>query len=346
MSTRALFALATVATTLALPADLQAAPNLEPPLAEGLAGPLQLAVDGKTVYIAQGFSSTLAIIGPKGRTDVQLPGLTGVDARNGRVLFTTREGEPGVAPASATLRELNADGTSTMLADVLAYEQSANPDQVNTYGFEGIAADCAAQLPAEIGPPEYTGQVDSNPFAVAIADHGAYIADAGANAILHVTQDGAVHTVAVLPPQPAVIDAAAAQALGLPACVVGLTYRFEPVPTDVEVGRNGFLYVTTLPGGPEDPSLGARGSVYRINPHTGRIKRVMTGLLGATNLSIGPQGRIFVSELFGGRVTRVDRHRITPLIELASPAGLEFANGRLYVGYDAFANGTVATIRP
>ncbi len=54
-----------------------------------------------------------------------------------------------------------------------------------------------------------------------------------------------------------------AAALELPDCVVGVTYAFEPVPTDVEVGKDGYLYVTTLPGGPESPALGARGSSGR-----------------------------------------------------------------------------------
>ena len=54
-----------------------------------------------------------------------------------------------------------------------------------------------------------------------------------------------------------------------PACVVGEEYAFEPVPTDVEFGPDGWLYVSSLPGGPEDASLGARGAVFRVNPWTG-----------------------------------------------------------------------------
>lgn len=50
------------------------------------------------------------------------------------------------------------------------------------------------------------------------------------------------------------------------ACVVGHEYAFEPMPTDVEIGPDGWLYVSSFPGGPEDPSLGARGAIFRINP--------------------------------------------------------------------------------
>lgn len=78
---------------------------------------------------------------------------------------------------------------STVLADTLAYEQENNPDQVNSYGFQGLSAECAALVPAEIGG--------------------------------------------------------------------GAPHNFEPVPIDVEIGDDGMLYVSTLPGGPEGPELGA-----------------------------------------------------------------------------------------
>jgi hypothetical protein len=180
---------------------------------------------------------------------------------------------------------------------------------------------------------------------VAVSGRHHYVADAAANAIFDVSSNGDIRTVAVLPPQPIVVTAEIAAAQHLPDCVVGLTYNFEPVPTDVEVGREGALYVTTLPGGPEDPSLGARGSVYRINARSGKTTRIATGLLGATNLAIGPRGGIYVSELFANKVSRIVHGAPVTLIDVTSPAGLEFANGKLYVGYDVFANGSVATIR-
>ena len=60
------------------------------------------------------------------------------------------------------------------------------------------------------------------------------------------------------------------------ACTVGHKFYFEPVPTDVEV-HDGLLYVTTLPGGPEDPSLGARGKVYTVDPATGDVTKIGSG---------------------------------------------------------------------
>jgi hypothetical protein len=167
---------------------------------------------------------------------------------------------------------------------------------------------------------------------------------------LHVTpqrsSNGRISTVAVLPPIPFVVTAEVAAGLGLPDCVVGKTYNFEPVPTDVELGPNGLLYVTSLPGGPEDESLGARGSVFSVNLATGSVTKVAGGFLGATNLAISPNGTIYVAELFGNRISRVSGGGAVPVVDVPSPAGLEWANGKLYATVDVFGNGSVVTITP
>ena len=325
-------------------------PTLSAPLAQGLAGPLQIAVgDSGTVYAAQAFAGVLTKIGRHGTQDIATnPGgeIAGVDVRaNNSVLYTSSVfNADGVATATALNRLEH--GSSSMIADLYTYEATQNPDQGATYGFESIPADCAAQWPVEFaGPPSYMGGIDSHPYAVASAGPKTYVADAAMNAILEINRKGDIRTVAVLPPQPLVLSAEAVAANQFPECVTGLTYNFEPVPTDVEVGLNGMLYVTTLPGGPEDPSLGARGSVYRINPWTGESTQLATGFLGATNLALGRLGQIFVSELFAGKVSRVVNGAPETVLELPAPAGLEYANGKLYVSYDVFANGSVATIQ-
>jgi hypothetical protein len=325
-------------------------PTLSAPLAQGLAGPLQIAVDDDgSVYVAQDFAGVLTKIGRHGTKDIATnPGgeIAGVDVGDdNKVLYTSTNpdatGETVVAAALNRVRH----GDSSIVADLYNYEATQNPDQGATYGFESIPADCAALWPAAFGPTSYMGGIDSHPYAVASAGNKTYVADAAGNAILAINRKGDIRTVAVLPPQPTVVSADAVTANGFPACVTGLTYDFEPVPTDVEVGHDGMLYVTTLPGGPEDPSLGARGSVYQINPWTGETTQVATGFLGATNLALGRHGQIFVSELFGGKISRVVNGAPETVLEVPSPAGLEYANGKLYVSYDVFANGSVATIR-
>jgi hypothetical protein len=325
-------------------------PTLSEPIAQGLVGPLQIEVDGGTIYIAQSFAGVLTKVTKNGSTDiVSNPGgeVSGIAVKGKSIFYTAGNGE---LPAN-TVNRLR-KGESSVVVDTLEYEKANNPDAEQSYGIADLDADCAAAWPVEeAGPPSYTGaeNIDSHAYALANGDKEIYIADAGANAILALGRDGELRTVAVLPPQPTVITKEAADANGIPECAIGHTYNFEAVPTDVEIGHDGKLYVTTLPGGPEDPSLGARGSVYRISPFSGRVKQIATGFLGATNLALA-KGDIYVTELFGGRVSKVVDGGPETLIELPAPAGLEYANGKLYVSYDVFPpedgppNGIVATI--
>ncbi|MFN8109358.1 MAG: ScyD/ScyE family protein [Thermoleophilia bacterium] len=334
--------LAAIPAALALSAP---APTVSTPIATGLAQPLQLAVHHGDVLIAQG-SGTLTRIGADGtRTNIRIPNLDGLDARGGGAVVTTRAGNQETVTGSVLWR-VKADGTRRRVADLLAYEKRTNPDKVNTYGFTSIPADCAAKVPKADGPATYTGQIDSNPFAVLVRGSRTFVADAGANAILAVSGTGRVRTVAVLPPQPTVITKAGAKALKLPACAVGLTYNFEPVPTDVEAGPGNTLYVTTLPGGPEGPELGARGAVHRVNAVTGAVHTVGRGFLGATGVAVGPRGRVYVAELFANRISTPGAHGPVTVAKVSSPSGLEYASGRLYVTYDVFRNGSLATVGP
>ena len=139
---------------------------------------------------------------------------------------------------------------------------------------------------------------------------------------------------AVLPAQPLVITEAISAAAGMEGKCVGVTYNFESVPTDVEVGRDGWLYVTTLAGGPESPAFGARSSVYRVNPRNGQVKLVATGLAGATNLALH-NGKIYVAEFFAGRISVIKNGQPKPYLTLPGVVSMESGSGRhpsLYAG--------------
>jgi sugar lactone lactonase YvrE len=115
------------------------------------------------------------------------------------------------------------------------------------------------------------------------------------------------------------------------SCLLGETYAFEPVPTDVEVGRRGVLSVSTLPGGPEDPSAGARGSVYHVNPATGASTRFATGFASPTNLAVAGDGTTYVAELFGGRISKVTMNgAVSTFKEVNVPLALEVRGGFVY----------------
>ena len=149
---------------------------------------------------------------------------------------------------------------------------------------------------------QYTGEVDSHPYAVASLGDGSWaVADAGGNDILRVEPNGNVFTLAVLPNQPFKVTAEFAKENQLPKCTVGVTYRDEAVPTDVEVGPNGSLYVSTLPGG-----VGALGSVYKLSDRAYNTAHlVATGIPSATNLAVDKAGNIYVASLFAGLVFEV-----------------------------------------
>lgn len=339
-----LAAIATVLIGTQSAGAVQAPPG---PHADGLAGPLaiDLVHGGRTALVAQSDSGTASLVGSDGKVrDVfSEPGLDGIAAGPfGVVVYSVRDGDE-TGFTSSLLKVRFPWGATRTLADLGAYETAHNPDSVNTYGVQGLSDECAAQWPTdEIGPPSYPGQVDSNPYKLAVTIFGVYVADAGANAIWFVDWAGHIRTVGVLPPQPLVIPDDPSST-GVPECAAGKVYNFEPVPTDVEVTPRG-MFVSLLPGGPEGPELGARGSVVRLNPWTGRSNVVATGFAGATDLAVSPRGDIYVAELFGNNVSKVTRHGTETVAELPMPAAVAWGAGRLVVAYNVFDVGKLATI--
>ena len=325
-------------------------PPTEPvTVAEHLAGPLTFDVGaGRTLYVGQAFSSTLTMVDKKGQaTDLAagpVPGdVAAVSEREGVLTWAeTAYGEEG--PVSSTLMRRSIDGTVTMLADLFAYETANNPDASLSYGFQGLDEACASLLPPFLLPAG--GGVDSHPYGSVSVGGATYVADAGANAIFKVTDDGTVSTLAVIPGRSIMITEAMAAANDVPSCVADHVYVAEAVPTDVELGKNGALYVTSLPGGPEDDSLGANGSVYRVDPATGAVTLVASGFLGATGLAVAPNGTIYVAELFANKVSAISRDgTVSTVMELPSPAAVEWSNGRLYVSTNVFGDGSIVSFK-
>lgn len=338
-------AAAALAFTTALPAQ---AATVSDPILEDLVSPLGLAVgsDG-TVYVAQSFIGNLAE-SRKGEvsTIAQADFITGVEAKGRGTASFLANGE---------LRITNPSGKIRTLANLAEYEFANNPDKDIAYGLQGLSDSCldeieAADLPDEVLEaivPRF-GLPDANPYAVAILPNGdRVVADAGGNSLLRVTPGGAVSTLAVMPPRPAEINAQTAGEFGLPACTVGLTNNFDFVPTDVEYHK-GTLYVSSLPGGPEGSSpLGDRGGVFTVNPNTGATNQIGDGFAGATDVAVTKSGDVYVTELFGGRVSMLSGGGPVPVADLSEPVAIEAHKGKLYVSAGVFAGpGQVVIITP
>ena len=302
-------------------------------LTTAVGAPFNLAVRKGSVLVADGGAESIGRVEADGSVTTivsGVPGASGVAASGRYLAYTTTVG--GAPPVGISASGLTITGPKgfTKSADLLAYERARNPDAKIRYGVDNPSQCVIDELTKAGFPVSYTGLIDSHAYSVTAAGGRWVVADAGANALVTVTTSGKVSTLAVLPRHPMKITAAIAAQLGLADCVVGTVYNFESVPTDVEVGRDGFLYVTTLPGGPEDPSFGARGKVFRVNPWTGRHTEIASGLAGAVNLAIA-DGTIYVAELFGGRISKITHGRVSEYLALPGALAVEAGpRGTLY----------------
>lgn len=342
------------------PAAADSEPSTPETLAEGLVSPLRLALgaDDDTVLVTQNFAGILTLIrdddddnGQESTTtDIYTnPGWSvgGVETRGKTTFFVESlgagQGDPDAL--EGYLKAINASGEVRTIADLATFERTTNPDGFQHYGFGAdVSEQCLAEASAiENAPPaQYTGAVDSHPYATAVSGNTVYVADAGMNSITKVdAATGALSTLAVLPPRPATFTEEAAAALGIPGCV-GFEYAFEPVPTDVEIGPDGWLYVSSLPGGPEDPSLGARGAIFRINPWTGATQLWAEDILSPTGLAVADTGDVYVASMFGGEIIKIDAStgKRSQFLAENTPADVEISGRTLYATVDALGDPT------
>lgn len=300
-------------------------------------GPLQFAVAGRHIFVADSFTSTLNLVG-RSKPIATGPGNGGdiagvaVDKWSGALAYTSNN-----ASHSRTKLTILQRGHKPVVADLSGFERKYNPDQVNHYGVDHPTQCVRKALNKMHIPVRYTGIVDSHAYSVTSIGHGSWaVADAGGNDVLKVDRHGHVSLLSVLPRQPFKVTKAFAAASGLPTCVVGVTYNFEPVPTDVEVGRYGALYVTTLPGGAEAPG-GAPGKVYRVGWH--HAKQIASGFNGAVNLAIDRHGTIYVAEIFTGTIAKVWCGKPVRVGKVPSIVAIEYSHGRFYASTAPAATG-------
>ena len=321
--------LALAAPTVAPASAASPSPSGARTLDSSVLAPFQVAVRGGTVWWSDGAGGTVTRL-RNGHKQViaHINGeIAGVAVSGRRLAYTS---SPNGSFQRLTIRR---PGHKAIVANLKAYERTHNPDADRTYGIISGGNACARQFLAQAtgAPARYKGQIDSHPYQVEALPGGSWaVAEAAGNAVLRVNSRGRISTIAVLPRQATTFTKKMADAVGAPDCVVGVKYGFEPVPTDVERDRHGNLWVSLLPGGPEDPSLGARGAVYKITPR-GKVIRMARGFLGATNLAVRG-GKVYVAELFNNRISTVRRGHIVTVRSIQRPVAVEATKRNLFVG--------------
>ena len=364
-----------LAATLATPAqaDRYHPPDPKQPtvVAEGLVGPLSLAVgDGHEVYLTQSFAGLLSKVDRHGTVstvhELGLPPdageLTGV-AYSGRATFHIETDYSGAdGPVSHIVRTTKKGQRTVVSDDLWAYEVQNNPDGGQTYGFTDLDDSCAGALSTfEEGLPsgrempplsEYHGIVESHAYQLSVSRGTIYVADAAANAVLAVDRStGDISTVSVIPATAITFtkefnDSLEGQlGLDLPDCLVGEQYTPEPVPTDVQVGRRSMLYVSTLGGAAGESA--PLSKVYGVNPWTGSAAILADGLFGATGLAVADNGDMFVAEMFAGKVSVIKRHQHTAktVFTADSPSDVDLRGSTIYATTGVFGNGALVKYR-
>jgi glucose/arabinose dehydrogenase len=194
------------------------------------------------------------------------------------------------------------DGTWMNVVDVAAHEAAENPDG---------------------------GELDSNPYDLERVDDGYLVADAGANALLHVADDGTITTVAVFPDVMVEFPPGSGDMIPMQA-----------VPTSVTVGPDGAYYVGQLTGFPF-PVGGA--NVWRVVE--GEDPEIYAdGFTNIVDVAFDADGNLYVVEIAHnsllsgdptGAVIRVDEEGNRTLVAskgLTMPGGIAIGeDGYLYV---------------
>jgi sugar lactone lactonase YvrE len=195
-------------------------------------------------------------------------------------------------------------------------------------------------------------EVDSNPYGILALAGKRVVADAGANALLEVRDNGAIKALATFADR--MVDAP--PFLGLPP---NTKIPMDTVPTSVTVAPDGSYYVGQLTGFPFP--VGA-ANIYRVPAGGGTPQVVASGFTHIVDLTFGPDGSLYVVEIaknglleafnandWTGALIRIApggaRTELVPGV-LTAPGGVAVgSDGALYVTNNSIYSGTGEVIR-
>jgi hypothetical protein len=195
-------------------------------------------------------------------------------------------------------------------------------------------------------------EVDSNPYGILALQGKQIVADAGANALLQVRDNGAISALGTFPNR--LVDAP--PFLGLPA---GTQIPMDAVPTSVALGSDGNYYVGQLTGFPFP--VGA-ANIYKVPVDGGTPTVFASGFTHIVDLTFGPDGSLYVVEIakngllaafqgndWTGALIRIapdgTRTELVPGA-LTAPGGVAVGkDGALYVTNNSIFSGTGEVIR-
>lgn len=301
-------------------------------------GVLSVAVaeDG-TVYASQNFAGVINKVAPGGDAEAIFADEGGREVGGlsvtGDVITFTATSQGG--PLNARVYTLSpAEGgglDQTEIANTWAYEKKHNPDGKVKYGIARLSKSCKRSIPKDMRGfvVSHKGIKESHPYATLVDGDVTYVADAAANAILAV-EGGEISTVAVLPPVKVKVTKKFRKAMGLPKCTQGKTYKGESVPTDVELGPDGNLHVTTLGGGVGE--MMPLGAIYEIAPN-GKVSKHVDGLMMPVGLAVSAEHDMYVSTLGpeGGVLKNPDRFSVEEFVAVPFSGDVEIHGSDFYV---------------